>query len=279
MRKLILAVLAVVLSIMLSYAETCSLSNGSLSYQINGCEEQIRACCTGQWCIWGILICANCSDTSESRNCSGNVTNACAGNQTRTRSVTDTCGGCSYNSWGSWNTWDCTYTQSCTDTSTDCSNVSDDYPCGTAKRTVTNNCGMCAYGNYNIKTCESEHLIYRTMRSSPKLGPGGVSQHGGELLEEAGIRPYEYNPGYYSSKEECEADLELLKNQMLELGWEQRFSWADKCKMSCSSPSHEGNITFYIGNANGPYDSCNSTVKGYYADFNVCICAPYMGCS
>ena len=123
MRKLILAMLAVILSFTLSYAESCSSGQGTLSYQISGCGDQARACCSGQWCSWGTSTCASCTATSttNSRNCSGNVSGACARTQTQscTRSVTGSCGSsCSYGSWscGSW-TGSCTYTQSCTATS------------------------------------------------------------------------------------------------------------------------------------------------------------------
>ena len=98
MRKLILAMLAVVFSITLSNAESCSSGQGSLSYQISGCSEQKRACCSGQWCSWGTASCASCTATTQA--CSGNVSGACAGNRTRT--VTGSCGSCSYGSYGSW---------------------------------------------------------------------------------------------------------------------------------------------------------------------------------
>ena len=199
MRKILLFISVVLFSIMLSYAETCSLSNGSLSYQINGCEEQSRACCSGTWCSWGTTSCASCNDTtqacsgnvsgacagnrtrsvtgscgstctysgwndsgcsytqsctatSESRNCSGNVTNACAGTQTRTRTVAGTCGSCSYNSWGSWSTNNCSYTQSCTATSEsrNCSGNVTNACAGTQTRTrtVAGTCGSCSYNSW-----------------------------------------------------------------------------------------------------------------------------------
>ena len=168
MRKIILAMLAVLAGITLSYAESCSSGQGSLSYQISGCGEQSRACCTGQWCSWGTSSCASCTATSttNSRNCSGNVSGACAGTQTQscTRSVTASCGSsCSYSSWscGSW-TGSCTYTQSCTATSssTACSNVSGSYCSGTAYRyrSVSGSCGSCSYsgwGSWQTGGCTS----------------------------------------------------------------------------------------------------------------------------
>ena len=203
MRKLILTIIAVILSFTLSYAESCSCGQGCLSYQISGCGEQSRACCTGQWCSWGTSSCASCTATSqacsgnvtnacagnrtrsvtgscgstctysgwndsgcsytqsctatsESRNCSGNVTNACAGTQTRTRTVAGTCGSCSYNSWSSWSTNGCSYTQSCTATSEsrNCSgNVSG--ACAgtqTRTRTVAGTCGSCSYNSWGSWT-------------------------------------------------------------------------------------------------------------------------------
>ena len=87
-------------------AESCT-SEGSTQtmYTINGCGESAssRVCCRGTWCNWGITGCVyQCTATSESRNCSGNVSNSVSGTQTRTRSVSSGCGGCSYSSWGSW---------------------------------------------------------------------------------------------------------------------------------------------------------------------------------
>ena len=203
MRKLILAMLAVILSFTLSYAESCSLSDGSLSYKISDCSEQSRACCTGQWCSWGTTSCASCTATtqacsgnvtnacagnrtrsvtgscgstctysgwndsgcsytqsctatSESRNCSGNVNNACAGTQTRTRTVAGTCGSCSYNSWGSWSTSGCSYTQSCTATSEsrNCSGNVTNACAGTQTRTrtVAGTCGSCSYNSWGSWT-------------------------------------------------------------------------------------------------------------------------------
>ena len=200
MRKIILMIAAVLASITFAYAESCSSGQGSLSYQISGCGDQARACCTGQWCSWGTTSCASCTDTtqacsgnvsnacagnrtrsvtgscgssctygswsdsgcsytqsctatSESRNCSGNVTNACAGTQTRTRTVKDTCGSCSYNSWGSWSTSGCSYTQSCTATSEsrNCSGNVSGACAGTQSRSrsVTGTCGSCSYSGWS----------------------------------------------------------------------------------------------------------------------------------
>ncbi len=87
-------------------AESCT-SEGSTQtmYTINGCGDTAssRVCCRGTWCDWGVTSCVyQCTATSETRNCSGNVSNSVSGTQTRTRSVRSGCGGCSYNSWSSW---------------------------------------------------------------------------------------------------------------------------------------------------------------------------------
>ena len=74
----------------------------------------------------------------------------CSGTATRTRSVTNSCGGCSYSGWstGSCYTW-----RSCSATtdSTACSNVSSSYCSGTAYRyrSVTNSCGGCSYSGWS----------------------------------------------------------------------------------------------------------------------------------
>ncbi len=73
---------------------------GQKKYTASGCSYTTETCCDrGEWCSG---TCKTCSSTSESRNCSGNVTNATGGTQTRSRSVTSSCGSCSYGSWGSW---------------------------------------------------------------------------------------------------------------------------------------------------------------------------------
>ena len=75
-------------------------TTGQKQYQASGCSYTTETCCDrGEWCSG---TCKTCSSTSESRNCSGNVTNATGGTQTRRRSVTSSCGSCSYGSWGSW---------------------------------------------------------------------------------------------------------------------------------------------------------------------------------
>ena len=77
--------IAVILGITYGYAESCSCGQCCLSYQISGCGEQACACCSGQWCSWGTSSCASCTATSttNARNCSGNVSGACAGTQTQ----------------------------------------------------------------------------------------------------------------------------------------------------------------------------------------------------
>ena len=110
------------------------------------------SCTYSGWSNSGCSYTQSCTATSESRNCSGNVTNACAGTQTRTRTVAGTCGSCSYNGWGSWSTSGCSYTQSCTATSEsrNCSGNVTNACAGTQTRTrtVKGTCGSCSYGSY-----------------------------------------------------------------------------------------------------------------------------------
>ena len=153
MRKLLLTMLAVILSFTLSYAESCSVGDGILSYQISDCGEQSRACCGGQWCAWGTVTCPSCTDTNEVRTCSGNVSNACSGTQIRSRSLTDNCGDCTYGDWSSWNSDSCSYTQSCTDTHEErtCEVNVDNACAGTQTRTriVMDTCGSCSYSDWS----------------------------------------------------------------------------------------------------------------------------------
>ena len=156
MKRIILAIIAVLISITLSYAESCSSGEGSLSYQISGCGEQSRACCGGNWCSWGVTSCASCTDTYtyNDYNCVGNVSNACAGTyrQHYNRSVTDNCGGCSYSGWNHYDTsnW-CSYYQSC-----DRQYTSNTYygNCGSGSLTyyyykdASNTCASCTYGDW-----------------------------------------------------------------------------------------------------------------------------------
>ena len=107
MRKIILAIMVILAGITLSNAESCSVSNGTLSYQISGCSEQKRACCSGQWCSWGTASCASCTATSESAACSNVSSIYSSGTATRSRTVTGTCGSCSYSDWSGWNTSNC----------------------------------------------------------------------------------------------------------------------------------------------------------------------------
>ena len=101
MRKIFLSIVLILSATVFVCAESCS-SNGSVEYRINGCSTEGRACCLGVYCDWGISSCSSCTATSETRNCAGNVANASGGTQTRTRTVSNSCGGCTYNSWGSW---------------------------------------------------------------------------------------------------------------------------------------------------------------------------------
>ena len=182
MRKILLAMLAVLFSITLSYAESCSSGQGSLSYQISGCGEQSRACCVGVWCDWGTSVCSSCTETSESRNCSGNVSGACAGTQSRTRSVTGTCGSCSYSNWGSWSTSGCSYTQSCTETSEsrNCSGNVTNACAGTQTRTrtVAGTCGSCSYsnwGSWSTSGCSYTQSCTATSESENRDCSGNVA--------------------------------------------------------------------------------------------------------
>ena len=152
MRKIILMIAAVFASITFAYADSCSSGQGSLSYQISGCGDQARACCTGEWCSWGTTSCATCNDTSTSTACSNVSSSYCAGTATATRSVTGTCGSCSYSGWGSWNTGSCIPWVTCNREYT--SSTQAYGSCGGSLvynyyRDATNTCGSCTWGGWN----------------------------------------------------------------------------------------------------------------------------------
>lgn len=76
-------------------------SNGAKKYTPSGCSDTVETYCYGSWCS-GNITCPSCTSTSQSRSCSGNVSNATGGTQYRYRTVTSGCGSCSYGSWGSY---------------------------------------------------------------------------------------------------------------------------------------------------------------------------------
>ena len=90
-------------------------TSGQKKYQISGCSQQTNTCSScGTWCGWGVSCPSSSSCTSSqcwksstcsceskgstSRTCSGNVSNASSGTQTRTA----TCSSGSGWSYGSW---------------------------------------------------------------------------------------------------------------------------------------------------------------------------------
>ena len=100
--------------ISLSYGESCSTAGATQNkYTASGCSytTQSRTCCatTGEWSDWG-GSCPSCSSSqcwdgskcadkeAVSRTCSGNVTNAQSGTQTRTATCTNG-SGWSYGAW------------------------------------------------------------------------------------------------------------------------------------------------------------------------------------
>ena len=277
MRKLILAIIAAVFSITLSYAESCSSGQGTLSYQISGCGDQSRACCSGQWCSWGTTSCASCTATSttNSRNCSGNVSGACAGTQTQscTRSVTGSCGSsCSYSGWscGSW-TGSCTYTQSCTATSEsrNCSGNISGATSGTQTRTrsVTGSCGSCSYGSYG--------------------GWSGTCTCGNNLTWNASSQTCQCGTRYQFEMVNNTAAFSIPIQQSEADSWVALFSAYNNCSNYtsgwCNSPEHVGKnclLTNYVGFGGG-YNfryrytimSCNcahpSSSSGYLYEFPI----------
>ena len=139
-------------------AESCS-SSGQVQYKYtaSGCSytTQSRTCCatTGAWSDWG-GSCPSCSSSqcwngsscankeSVSRSCSGNVTNAQSGTQTRTATCTSG-SGWTYGSWSgtcvceSGYTWNSS-TKRC---------IKD---CDTSAAEWCNNCGL----TFNPNTCK-----------------------------------------------------------------------------------------------------------------------------
>ena len=77
-------------------------TSGQKQYSINDCSTSTQTCCQNTWCS-GDITCPSCTDTSQTRNCLGNVLHALSGTQTRTRTVTSgACDSCTYGSWSSW---------------------------------------------------------------------------------------------------------------------------------------------------------------------------------
>ena len=256
MRKILLMIAAVFASITLAYAESCSSGQGSLSYQISGCGDQARACCTGQWCSWGTTSCATCNDTSTSTACSNVSSSYCTGTATATRSVTGSCGSsCSYGDWSSWNTGNCCGYYSCTDTSTStaCSNVSSSYCSGTATttRSVSSNCCGCSYGgwaSWNTSGCTSYASCNSRNYTSSTQAYGAC---GGSLV-------YNYYQDLSSSCGGCSYG-----------GWVHYSSSDDRWGPYCSSGRD------YTSSV-GAYGSCGGSLVYYYYRDPSATCS---GCS
>ena len=114
--KIIFGVIIALCIGLYAYAESCStVGTTQNKYTASGCSytTQSRTCCSnGSWSDWGksCPTAASCgtnecwdgskcaSKGSTSRNCSGNVTNATSGSQTRTATCTSG-SGWSYGSW------------------------------------------------------------------------------------------------------------------------------------------------------------------------------------
>ena len=113
----------------------------------SGCDYSTQTCCKGSWCD-GDIICATCTNTSETRNCSGNVINAIGGTQKRTRSVTSYCGSCTYGSWGSYSgTCSCETGYSWDNSSQSCYK-SCNLTCGTNEYLDEGSCYCCKASDY-----------------------------------------------------------------------------------------------------------------------------------
>ncbi len=96
-----------VLCALSAYAESCS-GSGNLRYSASGCSYTTEICCHGAWAsgdtcsecasgtCWNGSSCA--SKGSTSRSCSGNITNASGGTQTRTATCTNG-SGWTYGTW------------------------------------------------------------------------------------------------------------------------------------------------------------------------------------
>ena len=326
MRKIILTI-AAMFSITLAYADSCSSGQGSLSYQISGCEEQSRACCSGSWCDWGTTSCSNCNDTSAAcsvigsytggmasrtvtgscgscsysgwdtsscsqcgdsqcwngsscveaeatmRNCSGNVSNACAGTQTRTKTCV-TGSGWSYGDW----TGTCSYTQSCTATTADCNSVDEVWAAnpsvpeyiwegyvggsrrwnykvvptkwsGTARRTVTSSCGTCTYSAWNVNNCSYLDLY--------DWSPSHVSSGGSYNTEEACDREkerhnasacvenYTYTRYYNLYEMGCVNTDGMSSSQIDNIG----YAFWDYC-----TDHYDSSFADYLNGGDGPFD-------------------------
>ena len=122
-------------------------TTGHKQYTVSGCSYSTQTCCRGTWCS-GDVSCATCTDTSQTRNCSGNVTNAIGGTQKRTRSVTSYCGSCTYGSWGSYSgTCSCKSGYSWNSSSQSCYK-SCTLTCGSNQYLDTGSCYCCKASDY-----------------------------------------------------------------------------------------------------------------------------------
>ena len=228
------------------YAESCSSGQGSLSYQISGCGEQRRACCSGTWCSWGTTSCASCTATTQA--CSGNVSGACAGTQTRTRTVAGTCGSCSYNSGTiqNYNYGPTLRTVSCSDKKREtipCTTIKNYMPYDTgaysnfcsgtasASFTLEDNCGSCTYRlNSWDATCTCCLYIWRT------------------------------HSGRYSTLAECNSQRSYIMNNAM-----TQYTTST----SCNSYSTHGKYK------TGSMTACSAIGNGYGFSYQRCTCSDF----
>lgn len=138
MKRILTAIIALFAAVNCVYAESCSTANATQSkYIASGCSytTQTRKCCstTSQWSDWttGTPSCPTCTSTqcwngsscvnkgSVSRNCSGNITYATGGTQTRTALCVNG-SGWSYGSWSGTCTCDSYHSWNSTTEQCDC---------------------------------------------------------------------------------------------------------------------------------------------------------------
>ena len=174
-RNVFFSIFCLFACVSLGYAESCS-SWGQVQYKPNGtCGTTQRTCCatTGAWSDWGgsCPSCASsqcwdgtkCADKEAvSRTCSGNVTNAQSGSQTRTA----TCSSGSGWTYGAW-TGTCTCTSGYTWNSSTKRCIK---ACDMSAAEWCNNCGL----TFNANTCRC-------------LCPAGSSWNGKWCVTTAGL--------------------------------------------------------------------------------------------
>ena len=165
-------------------------TSGQKKYQISGCSQQTNTCSScGTWCGWGVSCPSSSSCTSSqcwksstcsceskgstSRTCSGNVSNASSGTQTRTATCSSGAGW----SYGSW-TGTCTCKSGYTWTGSYCkSNSSSGYTWSCSYGTLTGSAISCL-----VMTTSPYWPSGRSCSTKNQYCQGSYNPNGGNLV-------------------------------------------------------------------------------------------------